>query len=77
MTIVLDVSFNENQPHDSQSNSVSEISRKKAKEKQNESSSKAIKVAKVKNKVSCTSIAVYFCIKNVHKSDEAMRNLSM
>lgn len=52
MTIVLDVSFNDHQSpsnSDSQHSAINEISRKKVKEKH---SSKAIKVAKVKNKVS-------------------------
>lgn len=54
MTIVLDVSFSDQQSSssDSQSSAINnEISRKKVKDKQNENSSKAIKVAKVKHKV--------------------------
>lgn len=51
MTIVLDVSFNDPSNSDSQNSAIHEISRKKVKEKQNASSSKAIKPAKVKNKV--------------------------
>lgn len=49
MTIVLDVSFNDQSNSDSQNSAINEISRKKVKEKHN---AKAIKVAKVKNKVS-------------------------
>lgn len=52
MTIVLDVSFNEQSNSDSQNSAIHEISRKKGKNKRHESSSKANKVAKVKNKVS-------------------------
>lgn len=48
MTIVLDVSFNDNQQNSG--DSQNEISRKKV--KHNACSSKVIKVAKVKNKVS-------------------------
>lgn len=51
MTIVLDVSFNDHQSSqsDSQTSAINEVSRKKVKEKH---SAKAVKVAKVKNKVS-------------------------
>lgn len=54
MTIVLDVSFSDQQSSssDSQGSAINnEISRKKVKDKHNENSSKAIKVAKVKHKV--------------------------
>ena len=52
MTIVLDVSFNEQSNSDSQNSAINEINRKKVKDKRHESSSKASKAAKVKNKVS-------------------------
>lgn len=55
MTIVLDVSFNDQS--DSQNSAINEISRKKA--KHNACSSKVAKVAKVKNKVRIVGITWY------------------
>lgn len=55
MTIVLDVSLSDHQPpsnSDSQNSAITEIKCKRAKDKHNACSSKPIKVAKVKNKVS-------------------------
>lgn len=52
MTIVLDVSFNDQSSSDSQNSAINEISRKKEKDKRHESASKANKAAKIKSKVS-------------------------
>lgn len=54
MTIVLDVSFNDQS--DSQNSAINESCRKKAKEKHKACSSKVVKVAKVKNKVRTAGI---------------------
>lgn len=71
MTIVLDVSFNDQS--DSQNSAINEISRKKA--KHNACSSKAVKVAKVKNKVRIVDIFYLLRTMSAINCNRELRNV--